>query len=343
MRQLINVEEHYICPSVNKKMFDYLTAHTLIDLEDNYHQLNIGPNMARLNRDFSATLSDIGEKRLAFMDTNGIKRQIVSYDNVSPQNLPAEIGVDLCREANDYAASLVKAHPDRFSVFSVLPLGDPAAAAAELERTVKDKGFVGAMLTGTYNGRFLDSPEFFPVFEKAASLKVPIYLHPAEIHPEIARIYFSNEQWDAKVSALFSTYAFAWHAEAGITAIRLMLSGIFDKLPDLQIISGHWGEVTGLWVSSRLSKILTPSSTGLKKTIAEYYRDHVYVSPSGMFDRYQFEELRDLVGIDRILWSEDYPQLQVSETRRFLDSFPMTEGEKDKVAYLNAERLLGLR
>lgn len=339
MQNVITVEEHFYCPEVAERQYQYMKDQDGVDFEDAYHSLPIGPNKARLDKDFAKVLADIGDARLRWMDANGIKRQIISYDNISPQDIPGQLGVDLCRQANDYAAEKIRKHPDRFSALAALPLGMPEKAAEELERTVKQLGFVGAMITGTYRGHFLEEPQFLPVFEKAQELDVPVYLHPAEINPDVQKIYYNNDNWNPLTNGILQDFGYGWHLEDGIVLLRLILSGIFDRLPDLRIITGHWGEAVGLWVKSRISLALSPQTTGLAKPLEDYYRENIYISPSGMFDKNLYQIIKELVGVDHILWSEDYPQMQTPDSADRMLQFSMTAEEREKVAHKNAKKL----
>ena len=144
-----------------------------------------------------------------------------------------------------------------------------------------------------------------------------------------------------KVTTELSLGGWGWHHEAGIHALRLILAGIFDELPDLQIISGHWGEMVPFYLP-RLDDVLSPGDTGLSRTITDTYRSHVWVTPSGMYHRSQFDYVRDVVGIDRIIWSTDYPFLHLDGTQDFLGELDLSHGEREQVPHGNADRLLGL-
>ena len=225
-------------------------------------------------------LLDFG-KRLQFMDENGIDMQVLSLTSPVSDNVPAVEAVKICRFANDITKEHIDEHPDRFAGFATLPMADPEAAAEELERCVKELGFCGALLAGRYKGRFYNEAEFFPIFAKAAELDVPVYFHPAFIPMEVQEAYYMSDAYSFVVGSEFASAGFGWHVEVGIQIVRLILSGIFDKLPNLKFISGHWGETIPAFLE-RMDSILDQGITGLDKKVSEYYKEHVYLTPSGI-------------------------------------------------------------
>ena len=173
-------------------------------------------------------LDDLGEGRLAVMDAAGVDVQVLSVMGHGIQEAGAA-GVELARAANDRLAAAVAEHPDRFGAFATLPLGDPAAAAEELRRTVGDAGFVGAMVFGQTHGRFLDDPEFAPVLATCAELGVPLYLHPAPPPPAVAEVYFAR--LPERAGATLATAGWGWHAETGMHVLRLAVTGYVTAPP----------------------------------------------------------------------------------------------------------------
>lgn len=288
----------------------------------------------------SDVLEDIGINRLADMDANGINMQILSVTN-APQLLPSSEAIPLTRAANDRMAASVKAHPDRFGAFATLPLDDPKAAADELQRTVGELGFKGAMITGRPSAKaaFLDDPLYEPVLDAANVLQVPIYMHPGFPFKAVQETYY--DRLDPIVCARLSNFGWGWHAEAGVQIIRMILGGVFEKYPNLQLISGHWGEMVPFFLA-RLDEALPQKVTKLPRTISEYYKEHIYVTPSGMFTLPHFQFTLEVLGADRILYSVDYPYIGNEGARSFLENAPISQSDKDKIAHGNAERLLKL-
>ncbi|MGF1944504.1 amidohydrolase family protein [Enterococcus casseliflavus] len=279
-------------------------------------------------------------ERIAYMNQVGVDVQLISYGNNNPQDLPAEYAVEMTRLANDEMAEKIALYPDRFYGLASLPVADVSAAVAELRRAVTELGFKGAQLTGTFQGRFFDEAEFFPIFEEAARLDVPIALHPGEVSPAVIQHYYEGE-WSDQVTNVLAGHGFGWHADIGIEVMRLIVSGIFDKLPNLKIISGHFGELIPYFLD-RLNETLPTNLTGLKNSFAEYYRDHIYVSPSGMFYDSPFDLCLKVLKPDHLLWSMDYPYMKRENTRQYLENFQLTDNQKEQIAHLNAEKLLKL-
>lgn len=288
----------------------------------------------------AGTLSDLGDRRIADMDATGITMQIISYSN-QPQLLPAEEAIPLTREANDRLADAIKQHPDRFGGFATLPWSNPEAAGKELERSVNALGLKGALITGrpSADAVFLDNSRYEPVLEAAAALKVPLYIHPGFPTCNLQKDYYSG--FSLMVETAFSLFGWGWHAEAGILVIRMILAGVFEKYPGLHIISGHWGEMVPFFLE-RLDMAMPKKMTGLPQSISEYFKEHVYVTPSGMFSYPQLRYIMDTLDIDRILYSVDYPYIIEEDVAGFLEKALISEEDKEKIAHVNAERLLGI-
>lgn len=282
------------------------------------------------------------EKRLQYMDENKITMQVLSLTSPVADLVPAEEAVKICREANDITKKHIDEHPDRFAGFATLPMSDPKAAAEELERCVKELGFCGVLLAGRYKGRFYNEEEFFPIFEKAAELDVPIYFHPAFIPSEVQEIYYMSDAYSRVVGAEFASAAYGWHSEVGIQIVRLILSGIFDKLPNLKFISGHWGETIPSFLE-RMDYMLSTELTGLNKTISEYYKEHVYITPSGIMSNDQLEYIVKIMGADQVMYAIDYPYIKPNNVYDFLMKSNLTNEQKELIAYKNAQRILHLK
>ena len=301
-----------------------------------------------------AGIYDLAEGRIASMDDAGIDVQILSYATPSAERLEPSVSRDLTRQANDAVAVAVSKYPDRFLGFATLPLLDPAAAARELERTVRDQGFVGALINGHVNGRYLDDKFFWPVFESAEALGVPIYLHPQVPPKSVVDAYYSG--FAPEVSAFLSIAGAGWHIETGIHALRLILGGVFDRFPALQVIVGHQFEILS-WTAWRADYgFPLKRNGGLKRTIKEYLRENFYGGilageyvgqEPGVIDKswslsYQaYLGMANTIGIDRVLFTTDYPYGSMKAARRFFDQMPINLNDKEKIAHLNAERLLG--
>lgn len=282
---------------------------------------------------------DLGDIRIADMDANSIDMQIIGIGGPGVQLIEPEQAVSLAIDANNQLADAVNTHPDRFAGFATLPTTNPEAAALELERTVTKLGFKGAMISGATNDKFLDNDEFSPILEMANKLNVPIYLHPTIIMKSVRDTYYNCKNPD--VSARFAASGWGWHMEVGIHIVHMILNGTFDKYPNLQMITGHWGEFASFFLE-RMDEQMPQEITRLERTISDYYRQHVYITPSGMFTMPLFKCALEMMGADRIMYSVDYPYVGNEGARAFLESAPISQEDKEKIAYGNAEQLFKL-
>ena len=287
-------------------------------------------------------LNDLSAKRIPHMDEQKVQIQILSYTSLIGDYVPADEAVKMAHLANDILAERIKEHPDRFQAMATLPLADPDAAAKELERCVKELGFVGVLLYGQYKGHWLEEAQFLPIFEKAAELDVPIYLHPTLVNPVVQQSLYMSPAYSAVTGAELSSAAIGWHYNVGIQAVRLILAGLFDKFPTLKLISGHWGEGIPMFLD-RMNHQLTPDITGLQHDFVFYYKRNIYLTPSGIMSEVNLRTMVELMGADHILYAEDYPYEQPSNFYDFLMQSSLSEEQKELIACRNVERLFHLQ
>lgn len=327
MKRLITIEEHFVSEAISQKCTDVIMEHGTED-----------EKLARLpvSRGSDPLCADIGAGRIAYMDKMGIDAQILSYIDSYPAELPAPYAVPLCREANDEMYAATVAHPGRLYAFATLPLDDPDAAAGELERTVTKLNFKGALISGFYQDHRLDDPYYDPIWKKATELDVPIYLHP-DFPDDAIRDYYYKGTWSAQTATLLSGFGIGWHYEIGMQIVRMIVGGVFDRYPNLKICTGHWGEVVSYHMY-RMDEI-SREITGLKKDISAYFRENVYVNPSGMMYEAQLKFCLDTFGEDHILWGEDYPKRMPGNIRSMLEQADIPEPAREKIAHGNAEKL----
>jgi uncharacterized protein len=285
-------------------------------------------------------LCDLDDGRVAAMDAAGVDVQILSLTSPGVEQLDAPEAVAFARETNDLLAEAVRRHPGRFAGFAALPTAAPEAAADELERTVRDHGFKGALINGHTRGRYLDDEFFWPILERAEALGVPIYLHPTPPpRPVIEASYTGN--YAPGVTAGLATAAWGWHIETAIHALRLILSGAFDRYPNLQLVVGHMGE-TLPFMLPRIDLALPTEMTKLDRPIGAYLRENLHYTFGGFNWVQAFLDLLLQVGVERIMFSADYPYASMDEARDFLDGLPVSPADREKIAHGNAEHLLGL-
>ena len=300
-----------------------------------------GPLARRGGAELDARLRDVGAARLADMAAAGIDVQVLSHVQPAAQELPGESGVAAARRANDYLAGVVSAAGGRLAGFATLPTGSPAAAAEELSRCVQSLGFLGGMVNSTIgtNGRFLDDPGFNVLLSRFEALGVPLYLHPAQ-QPAAMRSVM-GDGLAAPVAGALAANAWGWHAEAGLHTLRLAASGAFARHPGLRLIIGHCGEMIPFMLD-RVDDTLPPSVTGLDDTMSGYLRRHVWVTTSGMFSLPPVLCALSVFGVDRVLFSVDYPFAPSKRGRELLDALPLAPADLAKVAGGNASALLRL-
>jgi uncharacterized protein len=283
-------------------------------------------------------LLDLGAGRIAAMDEAGIDLQVLSLGAFALEGLDAATGTALARDVNDELAAAVKANPTRLAGFATVALKDPEAAVVELERSIVKLGFVGLMLNGTVEGRFMDDPAFLPVFEAAARLGVPVYLHPAPAPKVVKAAYFSG--LPGELGNMLSIAGWGWHAETGLHTLRLIVSGLFDKVPGLQLVIGHMGE--GLpYAMARSSGILSGPAR-LRQTVAEYFKTNIHLTTSGYFTLSPLKCALEVVGIERLMYSVDYPFSPNTHGREFLKKAAgvLSAEDMEKLAGGNAEKVL---
>ena len=325
--RFIGLEEHFRTPEITAAL-GRLGPH---QRDDSMHVLE--------NAEKKAKLEDLGDERLRQMDLIGLDMMVLSVTTPSTQALPPEEAVRLSQQANDRLAATIKAHPDRYSGFATLPTPDPTAALEELERSVKELGLKGAMIHSRTGDRYLDKEEFRPILGKAAELGVPIYLHP-EIAPRAVRaLYYDGFSDDLSVG--FACGGWGWHADTAVASLRLILSGVFDEFPSLNVILGHWGEMLTFYLDRAAS--LGRWTPNLKKSVPDYFRHNFYVTGSGIYSTPYLLRAIEVMGADRVMYSTDYPfQFHPLMGRTFLENAPIAYEDKHKIAHQNAETLLKL-
>lgn len=337
--KIITIEEHFTTRETIKIIQDYNASLPNQDALKLY-QTDMNAGMLACTPE-PGEMTDMGDNRIAYMDTNGIDMQIVSAAGITPQLLPADQAVSASRALNEALKKAIDIHPDRFAGLACLPLQDPEAAVKELTYSVEQLGLKGALISGTVDGTFLDDPKFLPVFAKAAELDVPIYLHPGYPTKEATDVLYKSNAYSGAVKSILSTPGFGWHMEAGIDAIRLIFSGVFDKYPNLKIISGHWGEFVPMFLN-RLDEMTAPVETNLEHPFTYYYHNNVFIDPSGMFETDTLLYNLNRIGADHIMWAEDYPFVKTGKASQFLADLPISQINKEKMGHETAEKLFKL-
>lgn len=286
-------------------------------------------------------IQDLGARRLEDMQAAGIDMQVVSLTAPGVQIFDAATATALATRCNDELAEAVRRHPDRYAGLAAIAPQDPQRAAQELERGVRKLGLKGAIVNSHTRGEYLDDPKFWDIFAAAESLGVPIYLHPttpskAMIEPFLAR------GLDGAV--------FGFAVETSLHALRLVVAGVFDRFPRLQIVLGHLGEALPFWLSrfDFMHGIIVrtnryASAPPLAKPLSAYLKENFHYTTSGMGWEPPIMYVHGVMGADRLLYAMDYPYQYVPDEVRTQDALPLSDADKRKFFQSNAEALFKLK
>ena len=265
--------------------------------------------------------------------------QVLSNTGPGPDLVAGADGIAMAAAMNDHLAAAVARHPTRFAGFAVLPMQSPEACAAELRRSVKDLGFVGANINGTTDGRFLDHPRYEGLLATAVELDVPIYIHPHLAPEPVRAAYFSGLEPGA--SRVLEAAGWGWHSETAIHVLRLVLSGTLDRHRKLKVVIGHMGEMLPVMMA-RCDEVFALDIDHLKRPISTTILDQVWITTSGIFTQPPFIAALMTFGIDRLMFSVDYPYAANAKGRAFLDRLSLAPADMAKLCHGNADTLLRL-
>jgi len=300
---------------------------------------------AHVWQELGPRLTDFQDKRLRLMDASGVEIMIASLNAPAVQAIwDVARAIDVARKANDHLAAEIARRPDRFAGFAALPMQDPEEAARELTRCIKELGFVGALVNGfsqagdPTSALYYDLPQYRPFWRTVAELGVPFYLHPRNPLPGDIRAY-EGHNW-----LLGPSWGF--HAETAVHALRLIGSGLFDECPKLQIVLGHLGEgiPAYLWrIDHRNNWMKAPHKYAAKKPVADYVRNNFVVTTSGNFSTSALDQAIAEIGIERVLWSADYPFEDIADAAEWIDAAPLSDADRKKIVRDNALNLFKLK
>lgn len=285
-------------------------------------------------------LPDLGDQRLQAMDEAGITLQVLSNSGPGPDLVPGAEGIAISRAMNDHLAAAVARHPGRFAGFAVLPMAAPEACPDELTRCVRDLGFPGALINGTTNGLFLDHPSYDGLLSVAEELDVPIYIHP-HLPPEPVRQAYYSGLPDGSARVLESA-GWGWHQETAIHILRMVLAGSFDRHPRLKVIIGHMGEMLPVMMA-RIDDVFRYDAGHLQRPVSRTILDQVWLTTSGIFTEPPFLAALQTFGIDRLMFSVDYPYAPNVKGRAFLDRIALAPADSEKLTHGNVDALLKIK
>jgi len=315
---VIALEEHYADPAVQAQS----------------KAAGAPPITSTMYAQLVTRLNDLGELRLKHMDEAGIDVQVISHAPSAIQQLEAATCIKLATDTNNLLHAAILRHPTRFAGFAALPTPDPKAAADELERCVTQLGFKGAMIHGRTQGKYHDDPRFHPIFERAVALDVPIYIHPGQPHEAVAEAYYNDYLKDFPALA---NAAWGYTIDTASQVLRMILSGLFDKYPKLKIIVGHQGEGMPFLVD-RVDEAVNRG--GKQIAFKEIFCKNFWITTSGHFSTPALTCSLMEMGIERVLFSVDYPFVENSPGTNWMDGVPLSREDKDKILSGNARKLL---
>ncbi len=316
MVKKIALEEHFLAPGLVD-----IWRPTMVDVPT--------PAVERFYRQ----LTDFGDFRLEVMDKAGVDKAVLSVSGPGVQSVrdPAT-ATRLAREANDFLAGEIAKRPTRYAGFAHIAVQDSKAAADELERSMRDLKFCGAMINGHTNGLYLDHHSLAPFWERAEALGAVVYIHPTDpVKPAPVL--------DGVPGLRRSTWE--WGFETGSHALRLVFSGLFDRFPKARVALGHMGETLPylLWRFDSRAKLY---NIKLGKQPSEYIRDNFVVTVSGMLAAEPLRCALDALGRDKVMFAADHPFEDMVEASHFMDTVAISENERADVAYNNAAKIFGL-
>jgi 2,3-dihydroxybenzoate decarboxylase len=330
----IAVEEAFVTADVVTAWKDALSRP---DVEPGFARLG-GIMMSAAGKPLVDRLLEIGSQRLARMDAAGIDMQVLALTAPGVQVLETGLATRLAAQSNDLLAEAIKAHPARFSGLAAVAPQDPAAAAREIERAAMHLGLRGVIINSHTKGEHLDLPKFRPILEAAEAFDLPIYLHPREPSPAMVTPYLDYGLY-------FATWGFS--AESGLHALRLIMSGTFERHPRLKFILGHMGEAIPFWLqridNRYAAQVRVGATRRLQKRPSEFFLDNFVITTSGVMSMPALRLSLDVLGAERILFAVDYPYENDVEAARFMDVADITEDERRQIYSGNAERIFKLR
>lgn len=286
---------------------------------------------------FLARLMDIGAGRIAHMDNVGMDVEVLSLTSPGVQIFAADMATRLAAESNDALAAAIKANPTRLAGLAAVAPQDPQAAAREIERG-KSLGLSGVIINSHTRSEYLDLPKYRPILEAAEALDMPIYLHPREPGPSMVTPYLDYGLY-------FATWGFS--AETGLHAMRLIMSGAFDRHPKLRIVLGHMGEGIPYWlkrIDNRYAlQVKIGATEKLPKRPSEYFLENFYITTAGVTDMAVLKLGLDELGDDRIMFAADYPYEDDAEAVQFMDGADVSEEQRRKIYETNALRIFKLQ
>ena len=329
--KLIDLENHF---------YDLSTIEAMANRKGGYPYFDEDAKVIRwtkkINMPFTVLrekLEDVGEGRVALMDSVGITTAVLSHSQALEELDPAE-SVALSRNANNTMYEMTQKFPGRYLASAILPTKDVMTACKELKRCVNELGFVGWHTHSNYIDAGPHEERFLPIFETAADLGIYVYLHPT------LPVYDDLEDYEFT----FAGPAAGFTIDTMVMTLKLIVSGLFDKVPGTKLVLGHFGEAIPFLldrIDNRLNMLPNPKCKNLRKP-SDYFRDNIYVTTSGNMSPAAFRCTRDVLGIEKIIFGSDYPYDDIHAMTDFVKGLEITDTERELLFYKNAEKLMNL-
>ncbi|MCI5052599.1 MAG: amidohydrolase family protein [Simkaniaceae bacterium] len=337
MTKIIDFETHFY----TKSLVDFLSSESGYPHYEKIDQHNkrmvYSPTVAVTHsQKFQNTLLEAAKDRINDMDKAGVDVQILSLSEPSVEWIQdADIAKDLTTDANDVLHQMIKNNPDRFDGFAAIAPQGVKSGIKELERCMTKLGFVGWLTHSNFGAeRYLDNECYWPLLEAAEALEAPIYIHP--MIPAIKSF--------GKYGFALAGPSLGFQYETALCFMRMILGGVFDRFPKLQIIMGHLGE-TMPYLMERLDFTFVKAwfnandRPELKRLPSEVLKENVYVTTSGRFYDPAIHLTIDSMGSDRILFGSDYPYESMEESVEYIKNSKLPDENKEKIFYKNASAL----
>ena len=285
--------------------------------------------------DISRRLLDVEEERLKIMDQSGVAMAVLAMTSTGVQQFEASKAAKIAEIGNDRLAEIIRRHPARYAGLATIPVQDPRRAVQEMERAIGTLKLNGVMINSHTHGEYLDEQKYWPILEAAAGLDATIYIHPRAPSPAMAAPY-------RKYQLEHAIWGYA--VEVGLHAVKLMMSGVFDRYPNLRVVIGHMGENIPYalyrldWMHGRFDF----GRPKLKMTPSEYFRRNFWITTSGVNWLPALELCIKVLGAENIMWAIDYPYQETVEATQWLNDAPISDSDKEKIFHRNAEKVFKL-
>jgi 2,3-dihydroxybenzoate decarboxylase len=282
---------------------------------------------------FMPDLLELGAGRIRGMDQAGVDIQILSLTSPGVQKFAPDLALAMAIGINDQLATAIGKYPTRYAGLATVAPQQPQATAKELERAVQRLGLKGGIINSHTNGEYLDDRKFWPIFEAAQALDVPIYLHPRDPSPGL----------EGPLAIPGFAVGWGYAVETGTHALRMIAGGVFDQFPKLRIVLGHLGETLPLLldrIDNRYQwQMKLFGLKGLQRKPSDYFRDNFVITTSGMNYGAPVKEALEALGVDRVLFAADHPMEVQKQAVDEMESIQLPAPVKKQVFETNARRV----